>query len=159
MSYLVAMLLLYMDSFEAFVSLANMLNANHFYSFFRMNADEIAKHVDLIKRLMKTCLPALYNHLIVKHNINCQFFILDWFLTLFAKSLPLDTAARAWDLYLCDGEIVLYRMTLGLLSYFSKQLLAGDFEYCMRFLSHMSKVHDVCITMLLFCGVKKKIIL
>jgi hypothetical protein len=35
MSYLVAMLLLYMDMYPAFVTLANMLNSNHFYSFFR----------------------------------------------------------------------------------------------------------------------------
>lgn len=145
MSYLVAMLLLYMDSFEAFVALANMLNANHFYSFFRMNADEIAKHVDVIKILMKSCLPSIYDHLVLKHDINCQLFILDWFLTLFSKSLPLDIAARVWDIYLCDGEIELYRVTLGLLQYFSKTLLEGGFEECMRFLSHLSRMHDVCL--------------
>ncbi len=41
MSYLVCVLLLYMDEYNAFVCLANMLNQGHFYSFFRMNTVEV----------------------------------------------------------------------------------------------------------------------
>lgn len=42
MSYLVAMLLLNMDTYSSFVCLANMINSNHFYSFFRMNTQFVS---------------------------------------------------------------------------------------------------------------------
>jgi len=53
---------------------------------------------------MKDFLPAIHKNF-VKENINLQVFVMDWFLTLFAKSFPIDIAARLWDMYFLDGEV------------------------------------------------------
>lgn len=42
MSYLAAMLLLNMDTYNAFQCLSNMLARNHFYAFFRINTQEVS---------------------------------------------------------------------------------------------------------------------
>ncbi|KAL0483695.1 TBC1 domain family protein [Acrasis kona] len=141
MSYLVAMLLLNMETYPAFVTLANMLNRNHFYSFFKMNMDEIEKCVQLFKILMNEELPLLFKHF-EKEGVNHQTFIVDWFITLFAKSLPLDIAARLWDIYFLEGDLFLYRATLGLLKYFENKLIKSEFETIMSFLSRLNQVVD-----------------
>ena len=43
MSYLVAMLLLNMDEYSAFICLANMIHSNHFLKFFRMELKQVKK--------------------------------------------------------------------------------------------------------------------
>lgn len=43
MTYLAAILLLYMDCYSAFVCLVNMLSKYHFLSFFRMDLREVWK--------------------------------------------------------------------------------------------------------------------
>lgn len=49
MSFLVAMLLLNVDTpYNAFICLANMLNQHHFYSFFRMNTEEVCVQIDFM---------------------------------------------------------------------------------------------------------------
>jgi hypothetical protein len=141
MSYLVAMLLLYMDTYSAFVALANMINANHFYSFFRMNTHQIFTHVEIIKLLLKEFIPDLHANF-ERQGVKHQIFVLDWFITLFAKSFSVDIAARLWDRYFLEGEIFLYQGTLGALQYFSPKLRTAPFEDCMQFLSHIPRDLD-----------------
>lgn len=141
MSYLVAMLLLYMDTYSAFVALANMINANHFYSFFRMNTQQIFVHVEIIKLLLKEFMPDLHANF-ERQGVKHQIFVLDWFITLFSKSFSVDIAARLWDRYFLEGEIFLYRGTLGVLQYFSPKLKTAPFEDCMQFLSHIPRDLD-----------------
>ncbi len=150
MSYLVAMLLLYMEMYPAFVTLANMLNSNHFYSFFRMNTDEIEKTVETFRALMKDELSALSKHF-EREGVNHQTFIVDWYITLFAKSLPLDIAARLWDIYFLEGDAFLYRATLGILKYFEPRLIKCPFEDIMSFLSRLNQVSDIDENLLFDC--------
>ena len=46
-------------------------------------------------------------------NVTPDLYILDWLLTIFARPLPLDAAARIWDVYLRDGEEFLIRAAIG----------------------------------------------
>jgi len=78
--------------------------------------------------------------------------------TLYAKSLPLDVACRIWDLYLRDGEELLFRTALGklwwialvnlqiqfnhvgfvgLLSMNEGILLKLDFDHVVQLLTHL----------------------
>ena len=53
MSYIAAILLLYMEPYNAFVCLANMLNNYHFISFFRMERKEIDPYLELFEILLQ----------------------------------------------------------------------------------------------------------
>lgn len=68
-----------------------------------------------------------------------SMFLLDWYITLFAKSLPLDIATRIWDLYFLEGEILLYKVTVAIFKYFEKKLLDLDFEHLTHFLTHLGQ--------------------
>jgi len=41
--------------------------------------------------------------------------IIDWLMTIFSKSVPLDIAARIWDLFMRDGIAYLFKAAIGLL--------------------------------------------
>lgn len=59
-------------------------------------------------------------------------------MTLFSKSFPLDIVVRIWDLYFLEGEVLLYKTTLGIFKYFHDKLILLDFEGLTYFISHLS---------------------
>ena len=122
MSYIVAMLLLYLDEVDAFICLSNILhrrsdsdttgkNSNrNSYShigtdligFYRLKKDAIDKYVNLFNYFFEETLPLLYSYM-TEAGITSEMYLLDWNLSLFSKALPLEAAARIWDIYLMEG--------------------------------------------------------
>merc|ERR1711904_443608 len=71
-------------------------------------------------------------------GLDPDMFLLEWFLTLYSKILSLDVAAVIWDLFLLDGEVVLYCTALALLRMLEGRLLSqegSDLEGCVRILN------------------------
>lgn len=75
----------------------------------------------------------------MKHKVDTTSFMLEWYITLFSKSIPLDIAAIIWDLYLLEGEVLLYKATLGIFKYFETKLLKLDFEHITHFLTRLGE--------------------
>jgi hypothetical protein len=72
---------------------------------------------------------------------------------LFAKALPVETAARVWDAFCFEGETAFYRICIGLLCQQSADLLALSFEHIIRRLTRLADApvhHEV-----LFSAVEK----
>jgi len=53
-------------------------------------------------------------------------FATDWFLVLFATSLPSETAARVWDAVFLEGSKAIYRVALTLLIQSQGALMRRD---------------------------------
>lgn len=58
-------------------------------------------------------LPQVAGHL-KNLNVLPNMYFLDWVLTVFSRSFPLDVSARIWDIYLRDGEEFFFRAGLGI---------------------------------------------
>eukprot|EP00906_Rhabdomonas_costata_P030470 RCo043067 len=141
MSYLAATLLLYLDCCTAFVCMANLLQKYHFLAFFQMQPKVINSHLLTFDMLLRDQLPDLHRHLKLL-NIRAEFFCIDWFVTLFSKSIPLDVAMRLWDLFFLDSGY-LYRGALAILSYFGPILLQSGFDEALELLTHLPPQWDV----------------
>lgn len=76
--------------------------------------------------LISSKLPRLAAHLGSRLEADAGCFAADWFLSLFASSLPAETAARMWDALLFEGPKVLFRVALALLSAIEERALACD---------------------------------
>ena len=174
MSYLVAMLLLYLDEFDAFMCLGNMIQNGCLYGLYKMDS------VDTVVSKFDRVLKELYPHLSQwakrikdEYNMNIiQVVIVDWFFTLFSRSLPLDIAARLWDNYflwsccayckmglkdnaqkisptvsltMLGGEYYLFSAAMGTLLYFEKncEMLKMDLDVVLYFLSHVAHFHTL----------------
>lgn len=135
MSFLVAMLLLYMDEYEAFKCLTNLLNRRLNMDFFQLKKDAIDSYVACFDHFFKKFLPLLKQHF-NSEGISSEMFLMDWQLSLFTKALPLELAAQIWDHYLREGEIYLLCAGLGLLKLYAAKLATLSVEQILPFLLH-----------------------
>ena len=52
-----------------------------------------------------------------KQKIEPVLYMTEWFLCAFTRTLPWSTVLRVWDMFLCEGVKVLFRVALFLLKY------------------------------------------
>ena len=136
MSFLAAMLLLNMESSDAFVCLGNILNSKLLVSFFRVNQTVMNAYYKTYEEFFKENLPKLHKHF-NEHKLSPDLYLVDYIYTLFSRSLPLDIASRVWDLFLRDGDQFIFRAALGILSMYYEDLLNLDFIYLAQFLTKL----------------------
>eukprot|EP00727_Mastigamoeba_balamuthi_P008251 m51a1_g4048 hypothetical protein (348) ;mRNA; f:692592-694094 len=141
MSYLTAMLLLNMEGPKAFCTLANLLNKPLLRSFFNMNAKEIDMYVAAFERVMDETLPKVSRNMRCR-GVGAQIFLIEWVMTIFSKSLPIDVATRIWDTVMLEGEYMIFRAGLGILSYFSPVLTTADFDVCISTVQNLPEDLD-----------------
>lgn len=68
----------------------------------------------VLRTLVTNYLPDI-DHVLVQHDIELSLISLHWFLTLFASVVHMKILLRIWDMFLFDGSIVLFQITLGML--------------------------------------------
>jgi len=127
MSYVAAILCLYMDTFDAFTSFTNMLNTHFFTSLYRMDVREIIKHVQVFDILFKLHLPKLFDQF-KQLELSTEHFLLEWFMTLFTKLVPFHIVCRLWDCFLIEGESFIYSASIGILRSCRKFIINSNFE-------------------------------
>eukprot|EP01114_Cavostelium_apophysatum_P000388 TRINITY_DN10356_c0_g1_i1.p1 TRINITY_DN10356_c0_g1~~TRINITY_DN10356_c0_g1_i1.p1 ORF type:complete len:545 (+),score=97.89 TRINITY_DN10356_c0_g1_i1:60-1694(+) len=138
MSYVAGMLLLHMDTFEAFMCLANLLNNHFFDSIFKLDTPELSKHFKILDLLFSQHLPELYSHFTVL-GILPEQYLLSWYSTVFNQVLPLKLTVMIWDRFLMEGEIFLHRVVVGILKLLNSQLLGAGFEDIIRLLKNINE--------------------
>jgi len=85
--------------------------------------------------------PELFDHF-KKQNLSPHLYLLEWFMTLFSKTLPIQLTSRIWDNFILEGESYLYRSALGILKFCMPQLLQADFDDIVYILHHLPKDID-----------------
>lgn len=84
-------------------------------------------HVEMrtLEEIVAKKLPNLAHHM---NMIECDFSMVstEWFLCLYATSLPPETVARVWDVLFCEGPKILYRIALAILKIHEEELLAAE---------------------------------
>ncbi|ETL82221.1 hypothetical protein L917_17590 [Phytophthora nicotianae] len=138
MSYLAATLCFHMDSFTAFKALVALMSSSLLFDMFRLEATRTFHYIDVYNQIFEYELPALSAHF-HEIGIDAQMYAVDWALTLFTRSLPLDLALRIWDVYVLLGTPFFFQASMGLLALFQDSLLAMEAEEIMRLLHNFPK--------------------
>lgn len=68
----------------------------------------------VLRTLVTNYLPDI-DQVLALHDIELSLISLHWFLTLFASVVHMKILLRIWDMFLFDGSIVLFQITLGML--------------------------------------------
>jgi TBC1 domain family member 14 len=143
MSFVAGVFLLYLEPYEAFMCLANILSQPFFLVFYRMKADEVVSILGILEALLQDHVPAVARHFKEIHLMP-ELFAVDWFLTIFSRSFPLHFTCRIWDCFFLEGDVrFLFLVSIGLLSILADDLVKMDFEGCLRLLGKFSKEIDV----------------
>lgn len=78
-----------------------------------------------LAKLLRPRQPRLAKHVFDALSCDASLLATEWFLCLFATSLPAETTARLWDSLFVEGNKVLHRAALALLKRHSKALLSA----------------------------------
>ena len=76
-----------------------------------------------LAKLLRPRQPRLAKHVFDSLSCDASLLATEWFLCLFATSLPAETTARLWDSLFVEGNKVLHRAALALLKRHSKKLM------------------------------------
>ena len=77
------------------------------------------------------CEPELSKHLTAEGVVS-ELYLMEWCMTIFCKRLKLDVVGRIWDLYLMQGESVVYRTAVGLMRAMKPDLISAPFDKIMK---------------------------
>uniref|UniRef100_A0A671Q4J7 TBC1 domain family member 14-like n=1 Tax=Sinocyclocheilus anshuiensis TaxID=1608454 RepID=A0A671Q4J7_9TELE len=136
MSFIAAVLILNMDTAEAFIAFANLLNKPCQMAFYRMDHSLMLTYFAAFEVFFEENLPKLFAHF-KNNNLSSDIYLIDWIFTLYSKSLPLDIACRVWDVFCRDGEEFLFRTALGILRLYEDILTHMDFIHIAQFLTRL----------------------
>nr|XP_057924926.1 TBC1 domain family member 14 isoform X2 [Doryrhamphus excisus] len=136
MSFIAAVLILNLDTADAFIAFANLLNKPCQMAFFRVDHSLMLTYFAAFEVFFEENLPKLFAHF-KNNNLTPDIYLIDWIFTLYSKSLPLDLACRVWDVFCRDGEEFLFRTALGLLRLFQDVLTGMDFIHMAQFLTRL----------------------
>jgi len=123
MSFLGAMLLLYMEPCDAFVAFTNVLNESRLSSFFQNEFDKVNIYMQAFSQLLAKHLPSLKRHF-DRLGIEPPMFLLGWVMSIYTRVFPLDLASRVWDLFVMEGDSVLFGVALAVLEVLDSRLLS-----------------------------------
>ena len=69
---------------------------------------------DILFGLLKRVAPRVHRHL-KSQGVEPILYMTEWFLCIFSRTLPWPSVLRIWDMFLCEGVKVLFRVGLVLL--------------------------------------------
>ena len=120
MSYLAAMLLLHLSPAKAFIGFATLITMGHFPYFYSVHHQGMAAYMAVFDEVLHLGCPAVAHHFL-QIGVHAQMYVIDWWMSLFSRTLPFAIAVRAWDLYLCDPAY-LYRVSLAVVLFNERYL-------------------------------------
>ncbi|XP_076436762.1 rab GTPase-activating protein 1-like isoform X2 [Babylonia areolata] len=132
LSFLAAALLLHMPEEQAFCVLTKILFEYGMRDLFKQGFEELHLKFYQLERLIQEQMSDLYGHF-MDMGLEIHMFASQWFLTLFTAKFPLHVVFHILDLYLSEGNLVIFSVALALLKISRKDLLSHDFEGVLKY--------------------------
>eukprot|EP00727_Mastigamoeba_balamuthi_P007947 m51a1_g3773 hypothetical protein (366) ;mRNA; f:142843-144046 len=133
MSYIAGQLLLFMGETQAFWAMAQMMRQHALVGFFSDGLPLLRVCLYCLDRLVERRIPRLFSHFKAL-GITPLMFASHWFSTLFTYALPVELAAKVWDVFLVEGLVWLFKVALAILSLERDQLLKRNFEELLEYM-------------------------
>ena len=110
------------EEYNAFCDIYNLICNNDVNKFYIEEESYIIKSLDFFNNLFKKNLPRIYKHF-KNLEISHDLFFIPWITELFSSTLELKLLLRIIDLYLIEGEYILYQVGLTILAVQEDDLL------------------------------------
>ncbi|KAI8584296.1 hypothetical protein K450DRAFT_219163 [Umbelopsis ramanniana AG] len=134
-SFLAGMFLLNLEPDRAFIALCNLIQKSRVLSAMFSNSEEgVRGYAKVFNVLFAENLPKLFLHF-RNLSLTPNNYLTDWLTTVFASVLPLELSSRLWDLFVLQGDIVLFKAGLVVLKYLEPLLWGGSYGETVRTLN------------------------
>lgn len=107
-----AVLLMHLPPEEAFWCLVQICEV-YLPGYYGPQMEAVHLDAEVFTALLRRLLPRVYKHL-QQVGVGPLLYLPEWFLCVFARSLPFPTVLRVWDAFLSEGVKVLFRVGLTL---------------------------------------------
>lgn len=108
-----AVLLMHMPAEEAFWCFVSICE-KYLPGYYSPGLEAVQIDGDVLYGLLKKTNPPIYKHL-KKHKVEPVLYMTEWFMCVYSRSLPWASVLRVWDMFLCEGIKVVFRVGLVLI--------------------------------------------
>ena len=110
------------NEYNAFCNLYNLICNSYILKFYIDDEDFIKKNTDFFSSLVKKYLPKIHEHF-TNLEISHELYFIPWVAEVFSSSLSYKLLLRVFDLYLINGEYVIFQIGVCILSVQEDDLL------------------------------------
>ncbi|XP_054468228.1 TBC1 domain family member 10A-like [Anoplopoma fimbria] len=108
-----ALLLMHMPAEDAFWVLVQICE-KYLPGYYSTGLEAIQLDGEILYALLRRVSPVAHRHL-KKHKMEPILYMTEWFMCAFSRTLPWASVLRVWDMFLCEGVKILFRVGLVLL--------------------------------------------
>ncbi|XP_065050951.1 USP6 N-terminal-like protein isoform X1 [Rhopilema esculentum] len=129
MSGIAALLLMYMNEEDAFWALSALLTdkIHHMHGFFVPGFPKLIRFQSHHDKILNKTMPKLQKHL-EKEGCFTSLYTLKWFMQCFLDRLPFSLVLRLYDIFMIEGDRILYGMAFGIMKLHKKQFMKMGLE-------------------------------
>ncbi|XP_076019786.1 TBC1 domain family member 10A-like [Genypterus blacodes] len=110
-----AVLLMHMPAEDAFWVLVQICE-KYLPGYYSAGLEAIQLDGETLNALLKRVSPVAHRHL-KKQQLEPILYMTEWFMCAFSRTLPWASVLRVWDMFLCEGVKILFRVGLVLLKF------------------------------------------
>eukprot|EP00742_Colponemidia_sp_Colp-10_P016328 GILJ01018699.1.p1 GENE.GILJ01018699.1~~GILJ01018699.1.p1 ORF type:complete len:272 (+),score=44.22 GILJ01018699.1:87-818(+) len=140
MGFLAGTLLTQMEEEEAFWCFHSMMHSEKYRlrDMFKPGFPMLQLFFFQLRALTMKEIPKLQKHFDAL-NVDPSFFAAQWFLTLFVYHFQFRALLRIWDIFMCEGWKIIFRVALALMKWEEKLLLSLPFD---KILPALKNLHE-----------------
>ncbi|XP_036409681.1 EVI5-like protein isoform X1 [Megalops cyprinoides] len=135
-AFIVGLLLMQMPEEEAFCVFVKLMQDYRLRELFKPSMAELGLCMYQFECMIQEQLPELHVHFQAQ-SFHTSMYASSWFLTIFLTSFPLTVATRIFDIFMCEGLEIVFRVGLAILQMNQAELIQLDME---GMLQHFQKV-------------------
>ncbi|XP_044056831.1 ecotropic viral integration site 5 protein isoform X6 [Siniperca chuatsi] len=121
---------------EAFCVFVKLMQDYRLRELFKPSMAELGLCMYQFEYMIQEQLPELHVHFQAQ-SFHTSMYASSWFLTIFLTSFPLPVATRIFDIFMCEGLEIVFRVGLAILQMNQTELIQLDME---GMLQHFQKV-------------------
>ncbi|XP_030647102.1 EVI5-like protein isoform X2 [Chanos chanos] len=135
-AFIVGLLLMQMPEEEAFCVFVKLMQDYRLRELFKPSMAELGLCMYQFECMIQEQLPELHVHFQAQ-SFHTSMYASSWFLTIFLTSFPLPVATRIFDIFMCEGLEIVFRVGMAILQMNQAELIQLDME---GMLQHFQKV-------------------
>ncbi|KAM9797001.1 ecotropic viral integration site 5 protein homolog isoform 3-T3 [Syngnathus typhle] len=135
-AFIVGLLLMQMPEEEAFCVFVKLMLDYRLRELFKPSMAELGLCMYQFESMIQEDLPELHIHFQAQ-SFHTSMYASSWFLTIFLTTFPLPVATRIFDIFMCEGLEIVFRVGLAILQMNQAELIQLDME---GMLQHFQKV-------------------
>ncbi|XP_053088048.1 ecotropic viral integration site 5 protein homolog isoform X3 [Pangasianodon hypophthalmus] len=131
-AFIVGLLLMQMPEEEAFCVFVKLMQDYRLRELFKPSMAELGLCMYQFESMIQEQLPELHIHFQAQ-SFHTSMYASSWFLTIFLTSFPLPVATRIFDIFMCEGLEIVFRVGLAILQMNQAELIQLDMEGMLQY--------------------------